>query len=152
MQVTVNVAPAPLADPEGRTRTKGSHYKLTAHVHGKAVHFGRRGSDPNNDFLHHQDAHRMLRYLVRHGLDVPEHEQARLEHKDASQLELAAARLKESTKEDWSDPTTPGFWSRWLLWSRSGTAAAIAEVKNHLPGTRLRLTLAALKALRGPRE
>ncbi len=139
MQVTVDVAPA------------DSDHKLTAHVHGHAVHFGRRGSDPNNDFLHHQDAHRMLRYLVRHGLDLPEHEQARLEHKDASQLELAAARLKESSKEDWSDPTTPGFWSRWLLWSRSGSAGAIAEVKKHLPpGTRLRLTRAARRALREP--
>ena len=42
-----------------------------------------------SDFTIHGDSKRMKRYLVRH-----------------------------SSREDWTDMKTAGFWSRWLLWSR----------------------------------
>lgn len=35
-------------------------------------------------------------------------------HKDPKRRELYIARHMK--RERWDDPTTPGFWSRWLLW------------------------------------
>ena len=26
--------------------------------------------------------------------------------------------LRHQSSEDWSDPLTPGFWSRWYLWNK----------------------------------
>jgi len=55
---------------------------------GKNVDFGGRGY---SDYTIHKDRERMQRYLVRH-----------------------------RRRETWSKAGvyTPGFWSRWLLWSR----------------------------------
>ena len=36
-------------------------------------------------------------------------------HKDPKRKELYLKRHRE--REDWNDPTTPGFWSRWYLWN-----------------------------------
>ncbi len=143
MQVTVDVAPAP--------------HKFTATVHQdgseKTVHFGRRGDDPNNDFPHHKDAARMIRYLVRHGLDITEHEEHALAIMPPKKAEKWAFAFDESSKEDWKDPTTAGFWSRWLLWSRSTPRAAVVETKKRLPkNSTLTLTAAARRALREPWE
>ncbi len=57
MHVNLDVSPPP--------------HKLAASVRdGPTVRFGRRSYKSDNDYLHHRDAHRMLRYLVRHGLEV----------------------------------------------------------------------------------
>jgi hypothetical protein len=31
--------------------------------------------------------------------------------------------------EDWSNPETAGFWSRWVLWNLTNKTAAIADAK-----------------------
>ena len=37
-------------------------------------------------------------------------------HKDPKRKDAYIAR--HSTNENWSDPSTAGFWSRWLLWEK----------------------------------
>lgn len=61
---------------------------------GRFVDFGGKGY---SDYTIHKDAERMERYLVRH-----------------------------RRRETWSKEGmyTPGFWSRWLLWSRPSLAGA----------------------------
>ena len=63
-------------------------HKFTAFFpDGSKVHFGRQGY---SDYTKHKDRVRMERYLTRH-----------------------------RKRENWtrSGVKTPGFWSRWLLWS-----------------------------------
>lgn len=55
------------------------------------------------DYTIHHDKERMLRYLTRH-----------------------------QRRENWSDPYTAGFWSRWLLWSKPTMKEAIKETEKHL--------------------
>jgi hypothetical protein len=61
---------------------------------GKSVDFGGKGY---SDYTIHKDRERMLRYLVRH-----------------------------RRRETWTKGGvyTPGFWSRWLLWSRPSLGGA----------------------------
>ena len=66
------------------------------------------GSAGMSDFTMHKDEERRRRYIARHG------GRKRGKHKD-----------RASTKERWSDPCTPGFWSRWLLWEKSSLAEAV---------------------------
>ena len=37
-------------------------------------------------------------------------------HKDPIRMELYLKR--HSKREDWTNPLSAGFWSRWLLWSK----------------------------------
>lgn len=53
-----------------------------------------------SDYTIHKDPDRMRRYLIRH-----------------------------EKREDWTDPHTAGFWSRWLLWSEPSLAGAIKLMK-----------------------
>lgn len=39
------------------------------------------------------------------------------QHKDNERKERYIERHKK--KEDWNDPSTKGFWSRWILWNKS---------------------------------
>jgi hypothetical protein len=48
----------------------------------------RFGAVGYSDYTVHKDRERRRRYIARHGMG----------------------------REDWSDPNTAGFWSRWLLW------------------------------------
>jgi hypothetical protein len=61
------------------------------------------GSTPYDDFLTHHDLSRVERYDKRH-----------------------------QKRENWSDPHTRGFWSKWLLWSsRADTLdEAIRQIEN----------------------
>jgi hypothetical protein len=72
---------------------------------GSHVDFGQLGY---SDYTIHGDAARMKRYLVRH--------------------------RQTRTGENWSDPKTAGFWSRWLLWSEPTLAGArrLIERKFHI--------------------
>ena len=54
------------------------------------------GAKGYTDFLLSKDPERMKRYVSRHS----------------------------KMGEHWSDPMTPGFWARWLLWSRPTLAGA----------------------------
>jgi hypothetical protein len=66
------------------------------------IDFGQAGA---SDYTIHKDKQRMLRYLHRHTND-----------KDWKNLK--EIYFLRSSKEDWNNPTTAGFWSRWLLWSQ----------------------------------
>ena len=55
----------------------------------------RFGRSGYSDYTIHKDPVRMQRYLARH-----------------------------SARENWRDPKTAGFWSRWLLWSEPSLRAA----------------------------
>lgn len=56
-----------------------------------------------SDYTIHKDPARRLRYIQRH-----------------------------KKTEDWSDPTTAGFWSRWLLWEKPSLRSAITFVSKKL--------------------
>ena len=56
------------------------------------------GAAGYEDFTSHKDPQRKARYLARH------------------------------SGEDWSDPTTAGFWARWLLWNKRTVAESIHDV------------------------
>jgi hypothetical protein len=58
------------------------------------------GASGYEDYTMHHDAVRMQRYVIRH-----------------------------QRHENWTDPHTAGFWSRWLLWSKPTLAAAIKEAE-----------------------
>ena len=36
---------------------------------------------------------------------------------------------RHRAREDWNDPTTAGFWSRWVLWNLPTFAQSLADVK-----------------------
>lgn len=55
---------------------------------GKRVHFGASGM---SDYTIHKDKDRKNRYIARH---------------------------KGMGNQNWEDPDTAGFWSRWLLWNK----------------------------------
>ena len=61
------------------------------------------GAAGYEDYTIHHDHERMLRYVTRH-----------------------------QKRENWSDPYTAGFWSRWLLWSKPTMKEAIKETEKHL--------------------
>ena len=46
-------------------------------------------------------------------------------HKDPKRMQLYLARHK--ARENWDDPFTAGFWSRWILWSEPTLSGAIME-------------------------
>lgn len=58
------------------------------------------GAKGYSDFLKHKDIERKKRYILRH-----------------------------KKKEDWNDPLTSGFYSRWLLWNKSTIEASIKDVE-----------------------
>jgi hypothetical protein len=58
------------------------------------------GARGYSDYTVHKDPARMQRYLTRH-----------------------------RSRENWSDPKTPGFWSRWLLWSVPTLSGAKSLIK-----------------------
>jgi hypothetical protein len=41
--------------------------------------------------------------------------------------------LRHRKMEDWSDPSTAGFWSRWILWEKPTIRAALASVLRRFP-------------------
>ena len=67
----------------------------------KYVDFGQYGA---SDYTIHKDYDRMIHYLSRHT------------HK-TDWKNVRSINLLRSSKEDWDNIFTAGFWSRWLLWS-----------------------------------
>lgn len=72
---------------------------------GKKVDFGAAGY---SDYTKHKEHERMLRYVQRH----------------------------KGMHEHWtsSGRFTPGFWARWLLWSKPSFSGALGVVRSKLPG------------------
>jgi len=89
------------------TRAKNGVHKFVATLptnggRTKQVRFGRQGY---SDYTIHKDKERMHRYLTRH-----------------------------KKRENWTKAGrfTPGFWSRWLLWSRPSFRSALAQTQKVL--------------------
>lgn len=59
------------------------------------------GAKGYSDYTMHKDPERMRRYLLRH-----------------------------KRRENWSNPKTAGFWSRWLLWSAPSLSGAKRIIRN----------------------
>ena len=81
---------------------------------GRFVEFG---ASEYSDFLKHKDPLRMRRYVRRHGGVISK---KILEMTDPDKVTKAMESVTKSSKrEDWSKKGiyTPGFWSRWYLWS-----------------------------------
>jgi hypothetical protein len=84
------------------------------------VDFGAAGY---SDYTLHGDAARMRNYVRRHGGIIP----ATVERESSpSKIRAAMRRVIRSRNEKWgrNGMRTPGFWSRWLLWSEPSLAAA----------------------------
>ena len=94
-------------------------------ANGKHVDFGHADA---SDFTIHKDSHRMLAYLLRHG-GVSRTEYNRAKQLSHSQIISRYLNRSKSTKENWKDITTPGFWARWLLWSKPSLRAGASQVK-----------------------
>jgi len=80
----------------------GIHKFMAVFPEGKTVRFGRKGY---SDYTIHKNKERMKRYLTRH-----------------------------RKRETWgrSGQYTPGFWSRWLLWSKPSLDGARKETQRVL--------------------
>jgi len=107
-----------------RREPRGSPKKFSAFLpNGKRVRFGLRGY---SDFTLHKDPTRMQRYVRRHGGKIPEGTPARIKN---------MLKVTRSNKEDWSPKGlgSPGFWSRWFLWSRP-TLKGAAETTSKVLG------------------
>ena len=91
---------------------------------GTKVDFGLRGY---SDYTIHKNPRRMRSYVRRHGGNIPMRTE-RLQDPEA--IRKAMLRVRKSSREDWSDPTTAGFWSRWLLWSEPSISEAKRTIKD----------------------
>lgn len=82
--------------------TDGRHKFKAIFPEGRTVHFGAKGY---SDYTMHKDPVRMKRYVIRH-----------------------------RRRENWgrSGRYTPGFWSRWMLWSRPTMNGALARTQRVL--------------------
>jgi hypothetical protein len=82
--------------------TDGRHKFKAVFPEGRTVHFGAKGY---SDYTIHKDSSRMKRYVIRH-----------------------------RRRENWgrTGMYTPGFWSRWLLWSRPTLSGAVAKTQRVL--------------------
>lgn len=103
MTLKVVLRPSPKSDKK---------FRVMFLTQKKVVDFGAKGY---SDFTLHKDPERMRRYVQRHGGNV-----SGLIHKMID--------VTKSTKENWSKKGvyTPGFWSRWLLWSYPSLSKAKA--------------------------
>lgn len=61
------------------------------------------GARGYSDYTMHKDKLRKQRYIIRH-----------------------------ASRENWKDPKTAGFWSRWLLWEKPSFNAAVRFVSRKL--------------------
>ncbi len=91
---------------------------------GKKVDFGLKGY---SDYTIHKNPLRMRSYVMRHS-GVPSSKIKNSINEKFVQEKML--NVKTSTKENWSKNgiETPGFWSRWLLWSHP----TIPNAKRHI--------------------
>jgi hypothetical protein len=85
---------------------------------GRTVDFGGKGY---SDFTLHREPRRMRFYVRRHGGKIPKD---LMNETNSEKIYKNMKKVTVSDKEDWSDPFTAGFWSRWLLWSEPSMAGA----------------------------
>ena len=112
---TVRLNPSPIST---------NKWRVTLHD-GTTVDFGARGYD---DYTTHKNSLRMRNYVRRHGGIISK----KIEKEtDASKVHLGMLSVYKSTREFWGTRgiKTPGFWSRWLLWSKPSLGKAITFVE-----------------------
>ena len=51
------------------------------------------------------------------------------QHKD--EVRKNAYIKRHQKREDWNNPDTPGFWSRWLLWNKTTIKASYDDIKKN---------------------
>jgi len=80
---------------------------------GSHVDFGGAGY---SDYTIHKTPSRMRNYVRRHGGRIPQKTE---ELNDPKAIQAAMIGVDNSSSERWGKTglKTPGFWSRWLLWS-----------------------------------
>ena len=98
------------------------------------VDFGAKGSE---DYTTHRDPHRMSFFLLRHG-GISSREYHALKEENGNRVHAKMRGVVRSSKENWKDPHTAGFWSRWLLWSHPSLRSAVAEIRSRF-GLRVRI-------------
>ena len=59
------------------------------------------------------------------------------QHKDEERKKLYINRHKKN--ENWNDPTTPGFYARYILWNKPTLQASVADLKNQFPKPKVKL-------------
>lgn len=77
-------------------------YKYKVELHGPKKKTMYFGADGYLDYTMHRDKERKEKYIAR--------------HKD---------------KENWDDPYTKGFWSRWLLWEKKTLTASAKFIEEN---------------------
>ena len=104
-------------------RTTNKKWEVTL-PSGKVVRFGALGYE---DFTIHGNAKRMVRYIVRHGGVGTSSE-------SKDDIIRIMSKRRKSSKENWSvrGINTPGFWSRWLLWSYPTINSAARYIEKHV--------------------
>lgn len=75
-------------------------YVATIRLDDGGTRIVRFGAAGMSDFTKHKDEERKRRYLERH-----------------------------KARENWEDPLTAGFWSRWLLWNKPTIRESLADLK-----------------------
>ena len=68
------------------------------------------GSAQHSDFTKHKDPERKKRYIDRH-----------------------------KSRENWSDPTTAGFYSRWITWNKPTITESIRDTNNRFKNINIKL-------------
>ena len=105
-----------------KNKAKQAGKKFTCKVGNKTFHFGQAGA---SDFTIHKNYPRMVSYVQRHaGIKYTNKEKNKKWFQDMKQesdetIESELLEIKTSRRENWTRKgiNTPGFWSRWLLWS-----------------------------------
>lgn len=75
-------------------------YKYTVILNGDTRHPINFGASGYEDYTMHNDLARKINYIKRH-----------------------------SKREDWGDPYSKGFWSRWLLWNKPTIRESILDIR-----------------------
>jgi len=80
---------------------------------GTTVDFGAKGY---SDYTKHKNPARMRSYVIRHGGVVPKKLR---DESDPVKIQNGMLRVTTSKGQKWGIDgiSTPGFWSRWYLWS-----------------------------------
>lgn len=84
----------------GASSRKGKKYMATLREDSGKIHKVHFGAIGYQDFTTSKNETKKFAYLARHRVT-----------------------------EDWTNPLTPGFWSRWLLWNKATISASLFDIK-----------------------
>jgi len=100
---------------------------------GRSVRFGQKGY---SDYTIHKDPLRMARYIARHGGRPTK-------YRAPTKVDSVMLLRRSSTKENWgmSGIRTPGFWSRWILWSKPTLRGAVSYMERKVLGKNYKIII-----------